>query len=67
VQVVEHHEDGPAGGQAAKAPRGRLEQAELGVTRGDGAHRLGRVGGGLQQPARLAEVGHRQAAGLQHL
>ena len=67
VQVVEHHEHGPPGGQAAEAPRDRLEQAELGVARGGGAHRFGRPGGRLQQPARLAEVGRWQAAGLQHL
>jgi hypothetical protein len=67
VQVVEHHEHGPAVGEAAEAARYRLEQAEPGVGRGAGACRCGWSGGGLYQPARLAEVGRWQATGLQDL
>ena len=75
VQVVQDDEHGPPRGQAAQAPRHRLEQAELGVGRRGGARRLRRgrprrlrrAGAGLQQPARLAELGRRQAAGPQHL
>ena len=50
-----------------QAPRRPPRTSGTGHPRGGGAHRFGRPGGGLQQPARLAEVGHRQAAGLQHL
>ena len=67
LQVVEHHQHGPVSGQAAQAPGYRFEQAELRVGRGGRAHRFSRPGGGLQQPARLAEIGHRQTAGPQDL
>ena len=81
VQVIEHYQHRPSGGQAGQARRYCLEQAKLRVGRRDGVHRrcrgvLGRCrgahrrcrsGGGPHQPGRLAEFGRRPAGGPQDL